>query len=263
MGIASSIKWAVDVASGLAKGKYRAGLWLEKPAAELINENDNAHYLQGVDTIRKNIAEAKALGAPSTSYPGFYWVSRFAKEVHDSGRKPDIYDFGGSYGYDFFKLQRFATVPFSYTVAEIPQIVEICKPIEALSEIGFVDSSEPNNKLDILYSNGTTMNASKYLFEFIDRTKPDYIVLSAAECSDDPTFYSVQTLRKTKRRCIYTTYNLVELIEIVESHGYQLQDYARGGEQGSGVFLKKPLKVHYYSMAFRKINRATEPQAHA
>jgi len=250
MNVLKRLRWGVDVAEGLRSGKYRAGYWRHEPQG--VNENDNDHYLQSHESIKTNIEKAKSEGLPATSYPGFYWVNKFAGAVSVGGKKANIWDFGGAYGFDFFKLSRFLDYPFSYTVTEIPEIVERAKQLPELSQISFVAGSMPEQCPDILYSNGTTMNASKYLFPFIEHSRPKHIVISAVECSDEPTFYTIQTLRKTKRRCVYTTYNLKEFISLVERLGYRLDDCAKGSEQGSGVFIRRPLKVHYYSFAFTR-----------
>ena len=251
MNVFRVLRWGVEVAEGLRRGKYRSGYWEQEPS--VVNDNDNAHYLQSDDSIRLNIAAAKFDTLPASSYPGFYWVDKYAGMLSVNGIV-DIWDFGGAYGFDYFKLNRYVSHPFTYTVAEIPEIVEHARQLPELSKFSFVSGQIPEQSPDILYSNGTTMNASQYLFAFIEKARPQRIVLSAVECSDGPTFYTVQTLRKTKRRCVYTTFNRKELISTIEKFGYRLDDCARGSEQGSGVFLRKPLKVYYYSFAFTRIS---------
>lgn len=250
MNVFKGLRWGVEVAEGLRSGKYRSGYWEQEP--EVVNENDNDHYLQSYDSIRQNIDKAKSDNLPANSYPGFYWVNKYAEELSGDGHRVDLWDFGGAYGFDFYKLERFVSHSFNYTVSEIPEIVEHASGLPELSHIRFVSGQLPEKSPDILYSNGTTMNASKYLFPFIEQARPKRIVISAVECSEHPTFHTIQTLRKTKRRCVYTTFNLNSFISIIEGFGYHLDDCAKGVEQGSGVFLRKPLKVHYYSFAFTR-----------
>jgi putative methyltransferase (TIGR04325 family) len=247
MSVIQKLHRYIDLLGGLYVGTYRAGYSTTRPAPSK-SQNENAHYLLTEAQLAARVAQASEAILSSTTHSVAYWMERM---LHGTDN-PLVCDFGGGYGLDYFRLSRLRTELMRWVVAEIPEIVAHAKQVPLLHPISFSDQCPTSP--DLFYSNGVVMNADGPLFDAIESTASNNLIITGVECVPHETFYTWQVNRKTKRRCAYVTHNQQAFVSRFEAMGYELLGEWEMGKSGSGVFLKPGLDVNYYGFAF---NRAT------
>lgn len=231
---------AIDIGIGLLIGWYRVRIDGPRPG-----RNENAHYIYSPDDLKARLDSAATGPLNATSVA----IMQTAAALLHKIKAPEICDFGGAYGEDYFRFRRF--IPdATYTVAEIPEIVAAAKNVPDLEEIRF--STKPPAVCDLFFSCGVVMNAHEALFSAIEEMKPPRVIIGSVEISDEPTYWSMLVYRKSRRRCSYITFNRAEFISRFEGMGYRLHNSWRQGENTSGVFLNGQQSPDGYTFVFLK-----------
>jgi putative methyltransferase (TIGR04325 family) len=244
-GILQKINRLLDAAAGLAIGWYRYRT--NGPAPE---RNVNAHYVLGIDAIRRRMTDAQVAPLVAGAFAPLFWSSR----ALSNSEAPHIWDFGGGYGEAFFRFRRY--IPnLRYTISEIPEIVASARTLSELSEIAFIAAAEtPSSPLscDLFYSSGVIMNAHQHVMHAIAMTKPPVLLITSVEVTESPTYWSMVVMRKYGRRCPYITFNRSEFIQRIEQMGYRLSDSCRQGRSSSGAWLNLQEQPELHGFLFER-----------
>lgn len=229
---------AIDIGIGLLIGWYRVRIDGPRPG-----RNENDHYIYSPDYLKARLGNA-ATGPLNGNNVA---IMQTAAALLHKIKAPEICDFGGAYGEDYFRFRRF--IPDAmYTVVEISEIVAAAKNVPDLAEIRF--STKTPASCDLFFSCGVVMNAHEVLFSAIEETKPPRVIIGSVEISDEPTYWSMVVYRKTGWRCPYITFNRAEFVSRFEGMGYTLHSSWRQGENTSGVFLNGQPNPDGYTFVF-------------
>ena len=238
LNVTPKVHRAIDMAAGLLIGWYR--IRVAEPQPE---RNSNANYVLPKEEVNRRIAAARIAPATMSKRVAIYSVAELVKGIE----RPTICDFGGSYGEDCIRFQRY--IPnASYTVVEIPEIVAIAKQAEALPDIKF--STTLPAGCDVFHSSGVVMNAHVPVLNAIKSVKPPRLVITSVEITESPTYWSMVVYRKFGRRHPYITFNRQEFLDRFMSLGYTLKDSWHQGESNSGVFLNGQKQPDIFGFTF-------------
>ncbi len=234
-GMPQKIHRGVDIAVGLMSGWYRVKTELPAQA-----ENENVHYVYDRSDLLPRIERAQSGMLTSQNMAMVGEAMRLVEGID----KPKICDFGGAYGEDCLRLQRFLP-DAQCTVVEIPEIVGAAAQVGELSTVSF-RSEVP--ECDLFVSTGVVMNAHVPLQQAVATAQPPRLLIASVEITEGPSYWSTVVYKKTGRKCPYITFNRQEFLNLFP--GYRLLRSWHQGENNSGPFLNGQKNPDAFSFSF-------------
>ena len=170
-------------------------------------------------------------------------------------RIKSVFDLGGSIGNLFYCYSKYLHFPneFRWTVFDLPETIGLGEKLARSNlekRLHFTDRLNDAEGVDLLISSGSLHYFEKPLPEMIAAfvSKPDYVLINRVPLVDVPSFATVQDGGSYRLPCFL--HNRKELIQGLESLGYELLDSWEIGERSVIVPCYPDWSAHSYSGLF-------------
>lgn len=210
------------------------------------NNLDSANrLLDWVEESKKQIFEHE--------YPPFFWLNNILSNYNKTNIK--IFDFGGAYGWHFFKISKYAQNDnFIWTVCDVEEIVKIAKDKFENDRLKFTTNFEEANASDIFFSSGAIQYVEDFsLSLFLSKLpiKPKHILLSRLPMQDSvKQFVTLQNASSSFNP--QYVFNRKDFISSLEDIGYELIDTWRGYD-GCYIPFHRNKSIRYYTGFYFKL----------
>ena len=215
------------------------------------NNLDSANRLLNfMDESQKQIFEHE--------YPTFFWLNNILNNYNKNNI--NIFDFGGAYGWHFFKILKYAlNNNFTWTVYDVEEIIKIAKDKFENDRLKFTTNFGEINESDIFFSSGAIQYAEDFSLSLsLSKlpNKPKHILLSRLPMQDN--IKQFVTLQNTSSSFSpQYVFNRKDFISSLENIGYELIDTWRGYDSCYIPFHKNK-SIRYYTGFYFKLKEVLQ-----